>query len=249
MHLHRTLQAIALATIPVVGACLVWILYPARALFTESRATVQASMALVPKAGSAVDGIASVEARLQGTLDFINRPCNTYDPTTHLLLKDGTLCVLAETSTRLGDIAVTSQRQVLQGGQLIAVATDNLNQVGQHIDTAVDAFAGTARAATTAVNNGTDYFQSAQPRLDLLLTHVDGSITRANALMDSPNAARAGQGLADLSVNSARFMLTADQVEEKFSRCTLHPTLGCVAKSYGLLGAQLFGYASPGIPK
>jgi hypothetical protein len=259
-QIHEALRDLALITVPVVGACLIYILWPSRSTLIAGRDTIQSSAsaeaALIPKAGAAIDGMTGVETRLQGTLDFVNRPCNTYAAGTHLLQKDGTLCVLAMTSTRIGDIAVLSAQQVQQSGQLITAAKDNMNQVGKKVGEAVDAFGGTAKSATRMIDTGTDYFQKQQPQFDLLLTHFDevtvsgnGSITRFNTLMDSQNTARTSQGIADLMVNSARFMLTADQVEEKLAKCTLHPTIGCVAKSYAILGAQMYGYASPGIPK
>jgi len=259
-QIHEVLRDIALITVPVVGAFLVFILWPARSTLIAGRGTIQSSAsaeaALIPKAGAAIDGMTGVENRLQGTLDFVNRPCNTYDPVTHQLEKDGTLCVLATTSTRLGDIAVTSQRQVMQSGELIEAATDNMNQVGKKVGEAVDAFKGTATATTTAITVGTDYFQKKQPQFDLLLTHFDEvtvsgnvSIVKFNSLLDRPAIPKMIDDTGAIISSGKDIFATTDAVEKKLTQCTLHPTLGCMAKSYGLTAAQLFGYASPGIPK
>ena len=216
----------------------------------------RANVAYISK--SAKTGVDDVFAESRDITIAVLKPCLPNRPETC-----GLVPAAEQTVRYVGTLAAQGATTVQQSGTLVVTAAQNMDTASNsiadletHLATAIDDFGGTAKSATKLIDTGTDYFQKKKPQFDLLLTHFNdftvsgnGSVTRFNALMDSQNTARTSQGIADLMVNSARFMLTADQVEEKLAKCTLHPTIGCVAKSYGITAAQLFGYASPGIPK
>lgn len=173
--LHSILVALALGTVPVVGA------FAVRALLPVPAAVNSASSRL----NGVLDGV-------NGTLVNVNRPCKGAASPDAC----GTLAQINKTSIAAGDIVNQSRIHVAQTGQLITAATANLNDVGSHVSTAVDALAGTARAATGAIDQAhTDLaaadtaIAAAKPLLDaatLTTQHVDDATERVDLFLKSP---------------------------------------------------------------
>lgn len=181
---HEALRDIALITVPVVGACLVWILWPVRGAIKQ---TSQGSAQILAKVGTA--------------LDTVNAPCKDNG---HQVVC-GTLVQVGQTTKNTGILAAQGAESVMQSRVLIAGAVQNLDKIGdsvtgevdslkrlnQPISDAVDAFGGTAKAATTLLGTantslatGTDYFQAKKPQFDLMLGHLDDTIADADTALE-----------------------------------------------------------------
>lgn len=178
------LKGLALVTVPVVGGFLVWTLYPLRADLQHADLSP-----LIAKAGVA--------------LDTINHGCAP-GPC-------GTLANVDKAVVKLGDIAVTSQKQVQQSGVLITAAADNINSVGSHVSGVVDSLKETANAATGTLKAGQTDLETANQTIAALQTlvgHADKSVEDFDALLDSPDVTRFLKSSAD---TSQQFSLIATQ--------------------------------------
>lgn len=114
-------------------------------------------------------------AKLNQTLDIINRPCGNGHPC-------GTLANADKAMVKVGDILVTSQ---LQEKDVAAAAEHNMGSVDQlasHLNQTADALTGTASAATGSLRAATVDLQTAQP----LITDSDVLVKSANAQINSP---------------------------------------------------------------
>ena len=169
------LRALALATVPVVGGFLVYALWPLHA--NLQRADVSP---LIAKAGIA--------------LDTINRGCAP-GPC-------GTLANVDKAVVKLGDIAVTSQKQVQQSGILITAAANNINLVGEHVSDVADSLKGTATAATGTLQAAQVDLETANQTIAAskpLLDAATLTVGHADALVESPDVTRFLKSSADTS--------------------------------------------------
>jgi ABC-type transporter Mla subunit MlaD len=163
--------------------------------------TCRALLQLTSNGG--LSGIGTVVAGLNKTVTIINQPCDAKDA--HgLTLKPGTLCQVGNMTTRIGDIAVTSQIQVHQNGLLIQGAVTNMNAVTTHITKLVDSLTdttkdlgGTARAFAGTADAARDDLKAAQP-----------AIAQAKPLMDASTTTvqNANNFVMTITPDLARFM-------------------------------------------
>ena len=191
------------------------------------------------KANSSLDS-------LNATLLAINSPCTSFHGSTSC----GVLAQLSQTEKNFGIVAGQSAEQVKQSGQLITAAAGNINLIGQHVNSALDVFAGTSKQATTDLASMNDLFLGAKPlvsHLDAVAISADISVERFNAMLASPQLATITTNFESMSGSGVHIMQTTDQVETKLAKCTLHPTFGCTFKSDAIFGAQLGGYILGGI--
>ena len=119
------------------------------------------------------------------TLQTINQPCNAKDAN-GLDLRPGTLCVIQKESEKVADLVVTSQ---LQERDIAKAAESNMaavNSLAGHIDTAVDALAGTANQATAVLKVATDPDKGVGPVLEkasVIEGDLDGAVRQAQTFM------------------------------------------------------------------
>lgn len=169
-RLHSILAALALATMPVVGAAGVWALWPVHA------AAIGASQRL----NGVLDGV-------NGTLVNINRPCKGPAGPDAC----GTLAQINKTSIAAGDMVNQSRIQLAQTGELVRATTAQMSSIGAHVASTVDALGDTARAATGAIDQAHQDLAAAEPGLAAVKPLLEAS-TKTVADVDAvtPNLGR-----------------------------------------------------------
>jgi hypothetical protein len=171
-RIHSILKALALATVPVVGAFLIWALWPVHGDLIAARQ--QAAM-LAAQAG-AVLGHADAAALRTGkliddsrmTVSEINRA--TLDERKYF---EQTLPGLTDRTDRILDNLQTAAAD-LHGELTAAQGTTN-------------ALTGTAQALTATVQTATGAIAAEQPRLDALLAESNTDLADFHALLSDPN--------------------------------------------------------------
>jgi ABC-type transporter Mla subunit MlaD len=131
-----------------------------------------------------VPDLTATVAKLNGTLDkgnqaldTINAPCIGNQPCR------GTLGSINKAIMKIGDMAVTSQRQVAQTGALVTATAQTMTQAGESIKDVSGRLSGTADAATGLLSAGQTDLQTARPSiaaLQPLLAHTDAVIGHAD---------------------------------------------------------------------
>lgn len=120
-----------------------------------------------------VPDLSATVAKANGTLDAVNSPCATdAEKAAHRDHPCGTLANLNKLVVKIGDLAVTSQRQVAQTDQLVTATARNLDSVGSSVRDVATKLSGTATAATDALQ---------QARTDLVT--ADGTIAAAKPVL------------------------------------------------------------------
>ncbi len=124
--------------------------------------------------------LAPTVARLDQALDTINHPCAP-GPC-------GTLANIDKLAVKVGDLAVTSQRQEAQVGLLVTATAHNLDTVGDSVKQVAGSLSGTATAATGLLDQGqADLVTANRAIADLrpLLNHSDAAVTDLDALIEN----------------------------------------------------------------
>lgn len=121
---------------------------------------------------------------LNGTLEFVNRPCATM--VKGKLLPDGPLCELDEMIHDVRKIATASGRQVQQTGDLITATTTDLDRVATTLQATAGAVTGTAQAATGSLAALQVDLARLQAPIDAsqgLLAHATGTVDDLDAML------------------------------------------------------------------
>jgi hypothetical protein len=185
------------------------------------------------------------------TFDKINAPCQGSGK---------------DKADNCGTLALAGQMMV-SGGDLIKTSQINENSEAKILSTSLPAlFHGFDTAATNLATASADLhplLTTANDRIAALepietnaakltadvdagvapiLTGANGTITRANSLLDNPFWNTTMQHAASSSITIDHMLFTADQVETKLTKCTLHPTFVCQFKADAIFGAQVGGY-------
>lgn len=242
MTLVDKARTAAYLSIPLFLAALLVLLWPLRS----------ASGPFAQKLGGTLDSANLLIAKGNTTLDEINAPCTSF----HGSATCGPIAQLSQTEKNIGILAGQGALQVKQNGALLTTAGDSVISVSSHLNDAVDQLRGTAGSATATLDAGRNYFVASQPKFDLFFSNVDGLTSKGNTSMDTFNALLARPAWAtildngaSITTSGAHMMQTTDAVETKITKCTLHPTFGCQAKSDLMFGAQAGGYLLSAMPK
>jgi hypothetical protein len=230
-RLHSILTALALGTVPCVGAVAI------RALWLIP-ATVSATSAHL---NAALDGFNGVEinagaaiktesGRLNQSLDNLDRQVAAAEPAIKGI--GPVLDSLRGNSAQLGRTIDLVNAPCVPG------PCGTIADVGKTLNTVRGTFGQIEIAANHENRNlGTLDLQEAT-----LFSDFHGTATRANTSLDTFNTLLANPNVTLMVDNGGEFTTTAVAVEKKLAQCTLHPTLPCVLKSDILFGAQVGGY-------
>ena len=218
--LHNILKALALGTVPVVGAFVIWMLWPVRGAIVGARAQ---GYTLAVKAGAVLDQADGATKE------------------TRSLVHDGRL-TLTEANRNILDErkyfevilpSLTGQAQ----GILANVQTDTADLHGVLIRAQ-----GTTDALTTAVQTATASIPKTQPLVDaatLAVTHADGTTVRVNRFLDAPALADTGAHAASIVAHADGIATSADKVAHRFANPPGTPWYKA-AWHDGLQAGQLF---------
>jgi hypothetical protein len=163
--------------------------------------------ALLTHHSAALPDLAPSVAKVNLALDTVNHPCAP-GPC-------GTLANVDKLTVKVGDLAVTSQRQVAQTGELVAATAQNLDRVGDsvqtvaaHLDRTADALTGTAQQATATLGTANQTIQGVQP----VLSHLNATVADMDTRINDPNITALMAHLQSTSASADR--ITADAAYE-----------------------------------
>lgn len=229
--LRSILTALALGTVPCVGAVAICVgLAAIRALWP------------VPAAVSATS------AHLSGTLDGFTA-----------VEGNAGAAIVAE-SARLNKSLDNLDKQVVTVGPAVTKIDPVLDELGRAIDLVIAPCVPGPCGTVADVGKTLNTVRGTFGQIEIAANHEDrnlgtldaqeatlfgdfhGTATRANTSLDTFNAMLANPNVALMEKNGGEFTTTAVAVEKKLAQCTLHPTLPCVLKSDILFGAQVGGY-------
>jgi hypothetical protein len=239
---HSILEAVALMTVPVVGAFLIWALWPVRGAIKQNG-----------------DGAAAVLAKAATALDTVNDGCHDNG---HQVVC-GTLQQVAQSTKNIGIVAAQSAEQVKQSGKLISAAADTIAAVGDHVNGTMDALTGTAGQATTSLSTITahttpvlDATAAAVVTLDAQVKTNGSTLQKAvgdfDARVSSKEVDQALQGIADTStqaaLTTAQLKLIAIDARKAADAATAPAPWWKKALNYGTLGVNIACLATHSCP-
>jgi hypothetical protein len=230
-YLHSILIALALGTVPCVGAVAIRALWPIPAAVSGASAHLNAALDGYTKTGiNAGATITAESTRLNTSLDGLDRQVATIGPAVKSL--DPILLNVKDDTAKLG-------RSIdLVNAPCIPAPCGTLADANRTMATLRGTFGQVEEAAKHENRNlGTLDIQEAT-----LFSDFHGTETRANTTLDTFNGLLARPSVTLMLDNGGEFTTTAVAVEKKLAACTLHPTLPCVLKSDILFGAQVGGY-------
>ena len=215
-RLHSILRELALLTVPVVGAFLIWTLWPLRAVLKTSSAD---ESVLTVKVSGVLD-------QTSDTLSSINRLCETRDAKGNLL----PCGVLADLNQTLGTIRGTAgQVEVAarhENANLTTLDTQERTLFSDAHQTLTSG-AGTAQAATQTLQAVTTALQTAQPSIaatkplldagTLAVGHVDTTTLRINAFLDSPMLKETGKHVEGATAHVDAITGDAQKVADRYA--------------------------------
>jgi hypothetical protein len=180
-------------------------------------------------------------SQLNIALKTINRPCAP-GPC-------GTLADIDKTVVKSGDAIVTTQLQEQRIGRQVSATMVALQSIPPHVNDTLDGLTATSDTASESLQTLTGHIT---PVLDAADATVSGlepaevalnkSVTDFDALISDPNLALIMRNVGTMTTTGNHMLFTADQVETKLTKCTLHPTFWCNAKGDIIFGAQIGGY-------
>ncbi len=230
-RLHSVLMALALGTVPCVGAVAI------RALWTVPAAVSGTTIRLysvldgfngVQKTAGAAIGTGS--ARVNRSLDNLDRQVATLGPAIKAV--NPLLVNLKDDTAKLG-------RSIdLVNAPCVPGPCGTVADVGKTLNTV----RGTFGQIETAANHENRNLSALDTQEATLFADFHGTATRTNTTLDTFNERLASPEVTVMLANGAKFTTTAVELEQKLAQCTLHPTLPCVLKSEILFGAQVGGY-------
>lgn len=203
------LKCMALATVPVVGAFAIWILWPIRAALQQNSA-----------------GVAGLVAKANIALDAINRPC-----------APGPCGLLAQTDkleAHTSDLLIQSQIAVRHADQVSQTEAAMLPVWNAKVTTTLDSvgavtasLAQAAHQATTTLATASTTIAAAQPvltRTDATLDHLDDLVTSKvvtdtlqNVADTTKAAAVATRAAADATQQGAAILADARKGADKLA--------------------------------
>jgi hypothetical protein len=159
-----------------------------------------------------VTDLGETEARLNAALDTINRPCAP-GPC-------GTLANIDKAVVKLGDIAVTSQRQEQETARAAQQTMDTVAGVAAHVNTLSDSLAGTATAATGTLTAAADALSEGQRTLAALqpvLGHSDAAVADLDALLKDQAIHRTFDHVESITASGDKILADAAFEADKFT--------------------------------
>jgi hypothetical protein len=239
--LHSILMALALGTVPCVGAVAIRAMWPIPAAVSGTTEHLYSALdgltGVETNAGAAI-GIES--GRVNLSLDNLDRQAATIGPAVRKI--GPVLDNLREDTAKLGvsiDL-VTNRITILCPPK----DSDELHPCGTLADLAktLNTARGTMGQIEIAARHENRNLGTLDTQEATLFGDFHGTATRANTSLDLFNKLLADPDVTLILSNGAKFTTTAVALEQKLAQCTLHPTLPCVLKSDILFGAQVGGY-------
>ena len=174
--------------------------------------------ALLTHRSAALPDLAPSVAKVNHALDTVNRPCAP-GPC-------GTLANVDKLTVKVGDLAVTSQRQVAQTGELVAATAKNLDRVGDsvqtvaaHLDRTSDALTGTAQQAAATLGTANQTIAGVQP----VLSHLSDSSADLDTFLRGKMLTQTLPQIAlNLQTTSGNFAATTADIRSQVYKWT-HP--------------------------
>ena len=185
--------------------------------------------------------LAPTVARLDQALDTINHPCAP-GPC-------GTLANIDKLAVKIGDLAVTSQRQEAQVGVLVAATAHNLDTVGDSVKQVAGSLSGTAQSATGLLQQGKADLVTANGAIaDLrpLLTHSDSAVTDLDALLKDQAITATLTNVQNMTAQGQAILGDARNVADDATAKYFKPLPAWRrAMPYVTTGAKIAAYALP----
>lgn len=240
-RLHSILIALALGTVPCVGAVAIRALWPVPAAVSGATQHLYSALdgftGVETNAGAA---ITTESARMNKSLDNLDQQVATVGPAIQQL--DPVFKNVADDTGKLGLAIdqVTNRVTVLCPPK----DSDELHPCGTLADVAktLNTVRGTFGELRIAANHENRNLGTLDTQEATLFDDFHGTATRANTSLDIFNTRLGSKDVTVMLDNGAEFTTTAVALEKKLAACTLHPTLPCVLKSDILFGAQVGGY-------
>jgi hypothetical protein len=230
-RLHSILTALALGTVPCVGAVAI------RAMWLVPAAVSGTTVHLY----SALDGFTGLESNAGATINAesarLNRSLDTLDR--QVAATGSAIKKSKSVLSNLDDDTAKLGRSIdLVNAPCVPGPCGTVADLGKTLNTVRGTFGQIEFAAKHEDRNLT----TLDAQEATLFGDFHGTATRANLTLDTFNGLLANPNVTIMMANGAEFTTTAVQVEKKLAECTLHPTLPCVLKSDILFGAQVGGY-------
>jgi hypothetical protein len=230
-RLHNILIALALGTVPCVGAVAIRALVAVPAAVSSTGAAVNVTLGGLNRVETDAGATITTEStRLNQSLDNLDRQIATIGPAVKRI--DPILANAADDTRKMG-------RTIdLVNAPCVPAPCGTLADVNRTMATVRGTFGQIEFAALHEDRNlGTLDTQEAALFADFHETAI-----RANTTLDTFNGLLANPNVTLMMANGGQFTTTAVAVEQKLAQCTLHPTLPCVLRSDILFGAQVGGY-------
>jgi ABC-type transporter Mla subunit MlaD len=237
-RLHSILTALALATVPCVGAVAIRALWEIPEEVSSTSLSLRATLA----------GTSGVETHANDTIDLesrrFNQSLDTFDSSLETL--DRQVATIGPAVRRIDPALDNITDDTYKLGRTIDLfnapcapapcgAIANLNKTMATVR-------GTFGQVEVAANHEDRNLDTLDAQEAALFADFHGTATRANTSLDTFNGLLANPNVTLMMANGGKFTTTAVAVEQKLAQCTLHPTLPCVLRSDILFGAQVGGY-------
>lgn len=234
-RLHSILLALALGTVPCVGAFAVWALWPVHGAVISASSRLNGALeGLNGVEKSASTATVKLSADAHASLGKIDAQVATIGPGVKDVVKKAgpVLDGLDADTVKLGNSIDLVNAPCVPG------PCGTVADVGKTLNTV----RGTFGQIEIAANHENRNLSTLDTQEATLFEDFHGTATRANTSLDTFNFLLANPNVALMIDNGGEFTTTAVAVEKKLAQCTLHPTLPCVLKSDILFGAQVGGY-------
>ncbi|HEY5054673.1 MAG TPA: hypothetical protein VII58_00845 [Acidobacteriaceae bacterium] len=241
--LHNILIALALGTVPCVGAVAIRALWPIPAAVSGASAHLNGVLdgfnGIEKNAGAA---IGTESLRLNQSLDGLDGQVATIGPAIKRV--DPILLNVKDDTAKLGvAIDLTSHRlnDLCPGAKTADAALHPCGTLAD-LNRTLATFRGVGGEVEKAAIHENKNLTTLDTQEAALFADFHGTAVKVDAILETSNGRLASPDVTVMLANGAKFTTTAVALEEKLAACTLHPTLPCMLKSDILFGAQVGGY-------
>ena len=229
--LHSILIALALGTVPCVGAVAIRAMWLVPATVSQTSAHLNQTLDGFDGVTTAASTAIVVETgRMNSSLDNLDGQVAVVGPAIKKM--QPVLDNLKDDTAKLGHSID------LVNAPCLPAPCGTLADLNRTLAT----FRGTAGELEKAAMHENRNLGTLDAQEATLFSDFHGTATRMNTSFDTFNALMARPSVGLMLDNGGEFTTTAVAVEKKLAACTLHPTLPCVFKSDVLFGAQIAGY-------
>lgn len=169
----------------------------------------------IPDLAGVVTQVNATVATANATLGEVNRPCRGSSC--------GTLANVEKLTTKLGDVAVDTQRQVQQTGVLINAASTSLTATSETVQAQLSHVGPLLDAGRAAAEAGTVAVAGLQVDAHGLLVNGSGAITDARSFINQPALGATITNVAAVTGSTAAITEDLRKVADKTTADYLRP--------------------------